>query len=175
MNQEQIGKFISELRKEKNMTQEELASIMGVTNKSISRWENGKTMPDISLLNPLAKTLNCTIPELLNGKKMTKEELIDLRETINNLIEYESTNQIKNNKEFNRYNMIGIITLTLALLHNAFGYLTFIFKPNIVEFIQGGLFSISICANMISVFNRIHCITVHEKKKEFVKKFKKEN
>ena len=51
MDQEKIGKFIAELRKEKNMTQEQLAEKMGVTDKSISRWENGKTMPDISMLN----------------------------------------------------------------------------------------------------------------------------
>ncbi len=96
MDQEKIGKFIKELRKEKNMTQEQLAEKMGVTDKSISRWENGKTMPDISILSVLANELNCTIPELLNGRRMTKEELIDLRETINNLIEYESNQQIRN-------------------------------------------------------------------------------
>ncbi len=46
MNQERIGKFIATCRKEKNLTQEELAEKLGVTSKSISRWENGKTMPD---------------------------------------------------------------------------------------------------------------------------------
>ncbi len=57
MNQEKIGKFISELRKENNMTQEQLAEKMGVTDKSISRWENGKTMPDLSMLPILANEL----------------------------------------------------------------------------------------------------------------------
>lgn len=69
MNQEKIGKFFSLLRKENNMTQKELAEKMGVTDKSISRWENGKTMPDISILGILANELNCTVSELLNGKK----------------------------------------------------------------------------------------------------------
>ena len=120
MDQEKIGKFIAELRKEKNMTQEQLAEKMGVTDKSISRWENGKTMPDISMLSILANELNCTIQELLNGRKMTKEELIDLRETINNLVEYESNQQIKKDKKFNKYNMIGVITLVLAVFNNEF-------------------------------------------------------
>lgn len=173
MNQERIGKFIAEQRKEKNMTQEELASIMGVTDKSISRWENGRTMPDLSMISTLAKELNCAIPELLNGRKMTQEELIDLRETINHLIEYESNRQIKNDKKFNRYNFIGFITLTLALFHNAFGYLDYIFTPNIVEFIQGTLYGICICANMISSYNHFHNISVCERKKEFVKKLSK--
>ena len=49
-----IGKFIAKKRKEKNMTQEELARILGVTNKTVSRWENGNYMPDLSLLKPLS-------------------------------------------------------------------------------------------------------------------------
>lgn len=61
MEQEKIGKFISELRKEKNMTQEELGELLGVTSKSISRWENGITMPDISILTLLTEYLNCDI------------------------------------------------------------------------------------------------------------------
>ena len=73
MNQEKIGKFIAELRKEKNITQEELADILGVNVKSISRWENGKTMPDLSLLSILSRKLNVEISELLNGRRMTKK------------------------------------------------------------------------------------------------------
>lgn len=166
MNQMRIGKFIQELRKENNMTQEDLAQKLGVTDKSVSRWENGKTMPDISLFSLLANELNTTIPELLNGRKMTKEELLDMRDTINHLIEYESNKQ----KKFNQYNLIGFITLLLALLHNSFGYLNYIFTPNIVEFVQGALLGISICANMISLYNRNHSVTVCQKKKAFMKK-----
>lgn len=173
MDQEKIGKFIAELRKENNMTQEELAQKLGVTDKSISRWENGKTMPDISLFNILTKELNCTIAELLNGRKMTQEELLDMRDTITNLIQYEANKQIKDYKKFNKYNLIGSITLVLALLHNAFGYLDYIFTPNIVEFVQGALFGISICTNMISLYNRNHSVTLCEKKKELIKKLKK--
>ena len=58
MNQEKIGKFIANLRKEKKLTQEQLAEKLGVTSKSISRWENGNTMPDVSLFEPLCKELN---------------------------------------------------------------------------------------------------------------------
>lgn len=175
MNQENIGKFIGEQRKEKNMTQEQLAEKLGVTSKSISRWENGKTMPDISMFNTLTKELNCTISELLNGKKMTKEELIDLRETINNLIEYESEQRIQNDKKFNKYNLIGCITLTLALLNNAFGYLNYIFTPNATEFIQGVLYAISILSNFISLYNRSHNISICTKKKELIKRLKRNN
>lgn len=70
MNQEKIGKFIAICRKNKNLTQEELATRLNVTSKSVSRWENGKTMPDYSLLNPLCKELDITINELLSGEKI---------------------------------------------------------------------------------------------------------
>lgn len=76
MNQEKIGKFIAELRKEKNMTQEQLAERLGVSNKSISRWENGVTMPDYSLLNDICGLLDININELMSGEKIEKENYI---------------------------------------------------------------------------------------------------
>ena len=72
MNQEKIGKFILELRKEKNMTQMDLADKIGVTDRAISKWENGKGMPDLSLIQPLCKELGITINDLLSGEKIFK-------------------------------------------------------------------------------------------------------
>lgn len=68
MDQVKIGKFILKLRKEKKMTQLELAEKIGVTDRTISKWENGKGMPDISLMQPLCKELGITINDLLNGE-----------------------------------------------------------------------------------------------------------
>lgn len=74
MNQEKIGLFIAKCRREKNMTQEDLAEKLGVSNKSISRWENGKTMMDISLFEPLCNELDISIIELLNGEKVNDKK-----------------------------------------------------------------------------------------------------
>ena len=65
MNQEKIGKYISDLRKENDMTQEQLAEKMGVTDKSISRWENGKFYPDIDALVKISKCFNISLDDLL--------------------------------------------------------------------------------------------------------------
>ena len=65
MNQEKVGRFIRELRIEKEMTQQELAEKLGVTDSAISKWENGRGAPDISYLIPLSNELNITILELL--------------------------------------------------------------------------------------------------------------
>ena len=74
MDQERIGKFIAECRKEKKLTQEQLAEKLGVSNRSISRWENGKTMPDISLFEPLCEELNISINELLKGQRLNDKK-----------------------------------------------------------------------------------------------------
>jgi len=71
MDQKKIGAFIASLRKEKGMTQEALGEQMRVTNKTVSRWENGNYMPDIGLLLPLAETLGVSVNELLSGEKLT--------------------------------------------------------------------------------------------------------
>ena len=75
MNQEKIGVFIAKCRKDKNITQEELAEKLGVSSKSISRWENGKTMPDYSLLKDLCNILEIDVNEFLSGEKIEKEEI----------------------------------------------------------------------------------------------------
>ena len=72
MNQEKIGKFIAKCRKEKKLTQEQLAEKLSVTSKSISRWENGKTMPDVSLFKPLCDELDIAINDLLSGEEVEK-------------------------------------------------------------------------------------------------------
>lgn len=69
MNQEKIGRFISDLRKEKNMTQLELANKLGITDRAISKWENGKCMPDYSVIEQLCHELDITLAELLDGEE----------------------------------------------------------------------------------------------------------
>lgn len=173
MDQEQIGKFISELRKEKNMTQEELANIMGVTDKSISRWENGKTMPDIAMLSMLSNNLGISIQELLNGRKMTKEELLELKGSIEKLVLYESDQQVKKDIKTNKYIILGNVITVIALLNNVFGYFDLFLSENVVELLQGFLFGLGITLNLCGAYNNSHNISICEKKKAFIRKLKK--
>lgn len=80
MNQENVGKFIAECRKLKKLTQEQLAEKIGVSRKSISRWENGNSMPDYSILDILCNILDVSINELYYGKKMEKEDYKNISE-----------------------------------------------------------------------------------------------
>ena len=65
MNQYNIGNYIANKRKQKNYTQEQLAELLGVSNKTISKWENGRCMPDYSIIDQLCKELGISIAELL--------------------------------------------------------------------------------------------------------------
>lgn len=111
MDQIKIGKFIAELRKEKNMTQQQLGDEIGVSFKTISKWETGKGMPDLSSLKPLSDCLGITINELLSGERIHKEEYIDkLEENIINTIEY-TDKQVKN-----KNTMIGVLLIVFGIL-----------------------------------------------------------
>lgn len=74
MDQRRIGSFISELRKEKNMTQKELAEKLGVTDRAVSKWENGRGMPEVSLMKPLCDILDITVNELLSGERIAQKD-----------------------------------------------------------------------------------------------------
>ena len=76
MNSEKIGKFITEKRKLKNLTQKELAEKVGISDKAVSKWESGRGCPDISIIEDLAKTLDTSIVAILKGEEIT-EEMID--------------------------------------------------------------------------------------------------
>ena len=113
MDQIKIGKFILELRKEKNMTQQELANVLGVTDRAISKWENGRGLPDLSLLKPLCDTLNITINELLSGEKLNKAEYINKSEE--NIIKTINYTEKKLNKTKKTFKIIITIILIVII------------------------------------------------------------
>lgn len=72
MDQQKVGSFLRELRKEKNLTQEQLAEVLDVSGRTVSRWETGSNMPDISLLVELADFYDVSIPEIMNGERKSE-------------------------------------------------------------------------------------------------------
>ena len=111
MNQEKIGKFIASCRKQKNITQQELAEKLGVSDRTIGNWENGRNMPDLSLFKPLCKELNISLNDFLSGEKVSKGEYQErLEENIINTIDYTSK-KIKD-----RNHLIGLILIIFGVL-----------------------------------------------------------
>ena len=74
MDQTKMGKFIAALRKEKGLTQEKLGEKLGVTNKTVSRWENGNYMPDVEMLSLLSEEFGVSINELISGERLAAED-----------------------------------------------------------------------------------------------------
>ena len=120
MNQEKIGKFIADCRKQKKMTQCELGEKLGVTEKSISNWENGRNMPDLSLFKPLCEELNITINELLSGEKISEDNYQEkFEENIINTISYSNKKLEKKNQ------LIGLILMLFGFLMSIMGLMAF--------------------------------------------------
>lgn len=75
MNQAAIGSYIARKRREENLTQEQLAERLGVSNKTVSKWENGKCMPDYGIIQKLCDALHVTLPELMDGEDAAQDSV----------------------------------------------------------------------------------------------------
>lgn len=115
MNYETIGKFIQEKRKEKNLTQKELAYKLGVTDKAVSKWERGQGCPDVSILEILSKELGVSILEILKGRIIENEiiKVTEANDYIQETIKY-TKNNIK--ETINKIITFLIIAISLILL-----------------------------------------------------------
>lgn len=94
MDQKKIGGFLRELRKESGLTQEQLSEKLGVTNRSISRWENGTNMPDFDLVIELANLYDITIEEFLDGERKNNMIEKEKEETLLKVAEYENNDKM---------------------------------------------------------------------------------
>ena len=88
MDQKKIGRFLKELRKEKDITQEQLAEKIKVSSRTVSRWETGSNMPDISLL---ADFYDVSIPEIIDGERKSENMNEEVKETVLKLSDYTET------------------------------------------------------------------------------------
>ncbi|MBR1906184.1 MAG: helix-turn-helix transcriptional regulator [Clostridiales bacterium] len=116
MDKEKTGQLITELRKEKGLTQKQLAEALNVTDKAVSKWERGLSFPDISMLEPISELLGVSIMEILAGERQSGEETMsreEAKDLINASVEL-SEEEIRHKKERSR--LIIIILIVLAML-----------------------------------------------------------
>ncbi len=143
MNQEKIGKFIAELRKEKNLTQEELANKLHITKNAVSKWERGLSMMDMSLLIPVCDILEISITELLNGERVESEKIKEQTDNaIKNTLKYSNEKIKKSRIKSIIFTTILIVVLSFGLF---FGYKLFLLhkytlkRPDSVDKVIAGL------------------------------------
>ncbi len=144
MNQKRIGLFLKELRKEKGLTQEQLSEILGVTNRSISRWENGVNMPDFDLVIEIANYFDVSMEELLNGER--KKEIMDKKseEIFLKVADYNNDEKIIFSKRVNFVFIIGIIAFTVYAILEQQGLTATDRYENIASFALGIVFGVLI-------------------------------
>ncbi len=97
MNQQKIGEFIAQKRKEKGLTQMELAEILLISNKTISKWECGNGLPEVSLMLPLCNALGISVNELLSGEELKSSYKEKAEENLISLIEDKQKNRLSLN------------------------------------------------------------------------------
>ena len=140
MNQLTIGKFIALKRKEKNLTQEQLAETLGVSNKTVSKWECGKCMPDYGIVKPLCQELGITVSELMDGevkadssiRVFDEEQILDMLRRIQQM------------------SIFGILLIVMGIALLAFSQL--IGGTDFRDFLSGLMAGISVGEMLVGVF-----------------------
>ncbi len=117
MNNDKIAAFITELRKSKNMTQKELAAQHNITDKAVSKWERGQSLPDITLLPHLCELLGVSINELLDGKRLTSDVQTDCAASPSEPVYAETDNvQLPDMRHNKNTKILALLLVTAALL-----------------------------------------------------------
>ena len=116
MDQVKIGKFLAELRKEKEMTQEQLAEKLNVARRTISRWETGNNMPDIDILIEISDLYDVDLREILNGERKSEKMKNETKETVLQAVDYTNTESEKYNKRVRICNSIALVFLVVYMV-----------------------------------------------------------
>ena len=145
MEQIMIGKFIAQKRKEQNLTQEQLAERLGVSNKTISKWETGKCMPDYAVVKPLCAELKVTVSELMDGEEADdksvrvydEEQILDL---------LRRTQELEKQKEM----MTGVLLIVMGIALQALSHT--LGGSAVKDFFAGLLLGLSIAEMLLGVY-----------------------
>lgn len=116
MDQQKIGQFLRECRKEKGITQEQLAEMLGVTNRSVSRWENGSNLPDLDILIEMADYYDVELRELLDGERKSEKMDKELEETVLKVAEYSNEDKIKLTKRMHLLFIGGFVAAVTYMI-----------------------------------------------------------
>ena len=132
MDQKRIGAFIAQCRKEKKLTQMQLAELLGITNQAVSKWENGRGLPEVSLLQPLCDTLGISLNELFSGEHISAEEYkAKAEENISKLFKEKQLANFKPVKYV--FSISANVTLFVAVTELAVGLVGNFFNSTILE------------------------------------------
>lgn len=144
MDQTKIGNFIARKRKEKNLTQAQLAAALGVSDKTVSKWERGKCMPDYGLVKPLCRELGITVAELMDGeaqetdspRTLDEQQMLDLLERVQRL---EKQKQV----------LYGVVLLILGMALLAVSHT--VGGTPVQDFLSGALLGVGVGTMLVGI------------------------
>lgn len=146
-----IGNFIEKKRKEQNLTQAQLAEKLGVSNKTVSKWENGKCMPDYGVIQPLCTELGVTVSELMDGEERAQDSIRAYDdEQILDLIK--RTQALESQRE----TLVGIILIVMGM---ALGAMSFTLGgSDVKDFFSGLMMGLSCGSMLVGIFVAVRSI-----------------
>lgn len=146
MNQIKIGEFLKELRKEKGLTQEQLAEKINVSRRTVSRWETGNNLPDLDVLIEMADYYEVDLRELLDGERKSEEMNKEMEETVLKVADYSNEEKNRLMKNLHFFSRVGVIAFTIFIVLEYFGLADSGITEYIASFCCGMAFAMSIVA-----------------------------
>lgn len=149
MDQKKFGSFLRELRKEKQLTQEQLAERFGVTSRSVSRWETGSNMPDLSILVELADFYDVDIRDIIDGERKGEDMNKEEKERLQLVADYAETEKNTLLMRLLIFSIVGLVSLIAGLT------MMVISRDNnlpVYDYLMGTLMGVAIGALLVAVF-----------------------
>ena len=149
MDQKKTGSFLRELRKEKQLTQEQLAERFGVTSRSVSRWETGSNMPDLSILVELADFYDVDIRDIIDGERKGEDMNKEEKERLQFVADYAETEKNTLLMRLRIFSIVGLVSLIAGLT------MMVISRDNnlpVYDYLMGTLMGVAIGALLVAVF-----------------------
>lgn len=170
MDQKKIGSFMKELRKEKKLTQEQIAEQFNVSNRTISRWENGHNMPDLDILIDMSDFYEIDIRELLNGERKSETMTEELKETVLMVADY--SNDVKGRllRKMHYLFILGMVGFAVSIIIGALGLENISPYEEIASFGLGFSFGVVILG---VIFTSRYAVKVANLKLRLLEKMKK--
>ena len=150
MNQQKIGEFLKELRKQKGLTQEQFAEIVNVSNRTVSRWENGNNLPDLDILIEISDYYEIDLRELLNGEKKGEKMYKEVEETVLKAVAYTNNKTERYTRGIRWLLLAGVVFWFTAQLiqHTELAQITII--SNFSEFAKCAACGLLICVIIVT-------------------------
>lgn len=167
MDQKKTGSFLRELRKEKQLTQEQLAERFGVTNRSVSRWETGSNMPDLSILVELADFYDVDIRDIIDGERKGEDMNKEEKERLQLVADYAETEKNTLLMRLRIFSIVGLVSLIAGLT------MMVVSRDNnlpIYDYLMGTLMGVAIGALLVAVFYSTGVLeNMRKRKRTFMK------